>query len=164
MQRNSATLPAFSVLPPSVSKQKHLEPNKPIRVLLVEDDPEAAELVQIGLLDDREGPFEIDWSQNLFDAMSRLTSTNIDVVLLDLGLPELSGYKSYRAIEAASRGRVPVVIFTSDERSSTRQITLQFGAADYLLKSENSPAQLREALRNAVGNPGGPAPRTRPVA
>jgi CheY-like chemotaxis protein len=72
------------------------------------------------------------------------------VILLDLGLPELSGYKSYRAVEATVEGKVPIVILTSDERNLSKELTMGFGAADYLLKSANSPSQLRQALLNAI--------------
>ncbi len=74
----------------------------------------------------------------------------LDVVLLDLGLPELNSYKSYRAIDVAAGPRVPVVILTSDDRAVSRDLTLGFGASDYLLKNQSSPARLKQALRNAV--------------
>jgi DNA-binding response OmpR family regulator len=117
---------------------------------LVEDDAEAAELVQIGLSEDSTDPFRVEWSQNLISAMNRLVDPGVDVILLDLGLPELTGYRTYRAIEAAADHRVPVVILTSDERVNIRQVTLEFGASDYLLKGQSTPGQLRRSLRNAV--------------
>ena len=82
--------------------------------------------------------------------MTRLSEPGIDVVLLDLGLPELKGYKSYRAIGIASADKIPVMILTSDERALTKDLTLGFGAAGYLLKGKTPPADLRQALRDAV--------------
>jgi CheY-like chemotaxis protein len=129
----------------------------PIKVLLVEDDPEAAELVRIYLahgqgLGETES-FEIERTSNLLDAMQRLSTKGIDVVLLDLGLPELSGYKSHLAIARAADSGTPVVIFTADESAASRAFTIDLGAAAYLVKDKTPPAQLRSALRNAVRKP-----------
>jgi DNA-binding response OmpR family regulator len=122
---------------------------KPIQVLVVEDDADAAALLQVHLMEE-DDPFSVEWSQNLIDAVNRLARPGIDVIVLDLGLPELSGYKSYRVIEAASGYKLPVVIFTSDDSNVSKDLTLGLGAAGYLLKQKSSAAQLRQALRNAV--------------
>ena len=122
----------------------------PIRVLLVEDDSEAADLVSASLGGDSGDEFDLEWAPSLAEAVIRLSQPGVDVVLLDLGLPELAGYKSYRVIESATGRKIPVVILTADERSVSKDLTLGFGAADYLLKQEASPHQLRCALRLAV--------------
>lgn len=125
-------------------------PARPIHVLLVEDDPDAAALVSAHLRENNADPFHVEWKQNLLDSMTRLGEPGIDVVLLDLGLPELKGYKSYRAIGIASADKIPVMVLTSDDRALTKDLTLGFGAAGYLLKGKTSPADLRQALRDAV--------------
>ena len=140
-----ACTPHQSVIPETMTATA-----RPILVLLVEDDAEAAELVEVYLTEDGADPFRVEWIPNLSAAMVRLGAPGIDVVLLDLGLPELNGYKSFRAIEAMAGGNLPIVILTSDDRSVSKDLTLGYGAADYLLKSQNSPRQLRTALRNAV--------------
>ena len=122
----------------------------PIRVLLVEDDPEAADLVRFYLRPDNDAPFHLEHTLNLIDAMDRLGRPGIEVILLDLGLPELSGHSSYRAVLIAAKGKIPIVIFTGDESSASRNLTLQFGAAGYLVKDKSSPAQVKHALRSAI--------------
>jgi DNA-binding response OmpR family regulator len=121
----------------------------PIRVLLVEDNPEAAQMVQFSLDQDRQR-FSVEWSRTIRHAMTRLSEFEVDVVLLDLGLPELSGYRSFRAIQIASARDLPIVIFTADESILSKELTLGFGASDYLVKQECSPARLRHSLRMAV--------------
>jgi DNA-binding response OmpR family regulator len=138
------------IAPPELALKKDAELHRPIQVLLVEDDEETAELVQMGLMDDSDAPFRSEWSHNLVEAMTRLAHPGIDVIVLDLGLPESSGCLSYRAIDAAAKHRLPIVIFTSDDRSASRNVTLRLGASDYLLKHENSTSQLRRALRGAL--------------
>jgi len=122
----------------------------PIQVLLVEDDPQMAELVQVSLFEDANDRFHVEWVPNLVEALTRLSQPDIDVVLLDLGLPELSGYKSYRVIEATAGHNLPVVILTADDRDVSKDLTLGLGAAGYLLKHQTSPAQLKQALVSAV--------------
>ena len=142
MERNYATAVVCEIIPTDVVPESVTGAARPIQVLLVEDDGDAAELVRIRLTEDSEDPFRVEWSENLFDAMNRLSDPGIDVILLDLGLPELTGYRSYRAIEAAAGHRIPVVIFTADDRDNIRQLILEFGASDYLLKGNCSPARL----------------------
>jgi CheY-like chemotaxis protein len=68
--------------------------DQPIRVLQVEDDPEATALVRLYL--ETEGDrFRVTSKSTLRDAMELLAAPEADVILLDLGLPELSGHKSY---------------------------------------------------------------------
>lgn len=152
MEQTCAAAVLSELTPISQVPQRGAGVARPIHVLLVEDDPEAAELVEIGLSEDRADPFRVEWCSNLVAAMNRLTEPGIDVVLLDLGLPELTGYRSYRAIEAAADHKVPVVILTSDERDNIRQVTMEFGAADYLLKGRSSNSELRYSLRKAVSD------------
>ena len=150
MQANCASPVKYKIAPPALTPQTATGVGRPIQVLLVEDDAEAAELVQIRLTEDGEQHFRVEWTPNLREAMIRLTEPGIDVVLLDLGMPELSGHNSYRAVSVSAGDNLPIVIFTSDDRSVSRDLTLGFGAAGYLLKDKTSPAILRQALQNAV--------------
>lgn len=121
-----------------------------IRVLVIEDDAEAAEMVRIRLTENGDGTFQFEWAQDLFQGLMRLTQPGIDVVLLDLGLPELSGYRSFRAIDAATERSLPVVIFTSDDTEVSRELTLGLGASGYLLKHASTSEDLKRALRDAA--------------
>ncbi len=94
--RYTAPLPR-EIAPPVVKHQVAVAVDTPIQVLLVEDDPEAAELAKIHLTEDGEDPFRVEWNTSLLEAMGRLAKPGIDVVLLDSGdagierLQELSG-------------------------------------------------------------------------
>jgi DNA-binding response OmpR family regulator len=138
------------IAPLELALKNGAESRRPIQVLLVEDDAETAELLQMGLMDDTDGHFRSEWSRNLVEATKRLAHPGIDVIVLDLGLPESSGSTSYRAIDTAAAYRLPIVIYTSDDRSLSRHVTLKLGASDYLLKHRNSTSQLKRALRGAL--------------
>jgi DNA-binding response OmpR family regulator len=143
----AAPCPSYIELP--IATRTRTAVDWPIQVLLVEDNADAAWLVQFCLTGEGE-QFRIEWASDLLQAMTRLAQPGIEVVLLDLGLPELGGYKSFRAIDAAVAGRIPVVILTSDDSRDSRDLTLGFGASDYLVKDSISPARLRAALVKAV--------------
>ena len=137
-----------SVGMPEQPRGMRISGNSPIRVLVVEDDAETADLLHCHLTEEGDELFLPEWASGLVEAVIRLGQPGIDVVLLDLGLPESNGYRTYRTIKSLAGWALPVVIFTADDRSVSRDRTA--GADDYLLKQENSPAQLRQALRKAA--------------
>jgi DNA-binding response OmpR family regulator len=122
--------------------------SRPIQVLLIEDNDEHAEWITLLVSEDRDERFEIERVANLEQAMIHLSKAPPDVVLLDLGMPELEGYRSYAAVRAVTLS-TPVVILTGDESWLSKALTLDSGVRDYLLKSSISPQQLRDALRRA---------------
>ncbi len=121
-----------------------------ITVLLVEDDPEQAILTRLQVVDG-DSPFRLEWKEDLQAAMTRLREPGIDVVLLDLGMQEMEGYKTHLAIKRVSA--TPVVILTSDERAASQDLTKTLGATHYLIKQRASPVDVRRALWEAVAAP-----------
>jgi CheY-like chemotaxis protein len=124
----------------------------PIRVLLVEDDPEAA-VYTTAQLRQNDDVFRVECITNLVGAMSRLANPDVNVILLDLGMPESNGYKTHLAITSMVQRKIPVVIFTSDESVISQEVTKLQGAAEYLIKNMTSSAKLLQALREAVISP-----------
>jgi CheY-like chemotaxis protein len=124
----------------------------PIRVLLIEDDPDAAVYTSTQL---RQGDdvFRVESVANLASAVGRLSKPDVDVILLDLGMPESSGSETHLAITSVVQGQIPVVIFTSDESVISQEMTKLQGASEYLIKQRASSVQLRRALREAVVSP-----------
>ncbi|MEO8129317.1 MAG: response regulator [Bryobacteraceae bacterium] len=149
MPVNLATTLQCEFAPPATSQITGFGAGRPIQVLLVEDDPEAAVLARIFLAEDTEQQFRVEWSASLRDAMTRLTEPGIDVVLLDLGMPELTGYRTFRALRISAGEQLPIVVLTSDERHESKDLTLESGASGYLLKHSSTPDGLRRALRDA---------------
>jgi glutamate dehydrogenase (NAD(P)+) len=122
-----------------------------IRVLLVEDNADAAQLVRSQIVGGgKQNLFHVERKDNLQKAMIRLAKPDIDVVLLDLGMPELSGHKTHLAITSVVGTTVPVVILTSDDSVISRNLTIRQGASSYLVKRRTSSFALRQALQEAV--------------
>jgi CheY-like chemotaxis protein len=121
----------------------------PIRVLHIEDDPEHADLVKHWLTGDSLRNYSVEWVSELLQALERLAEPGFDVILLDLGMPELGGYKSHVAVRAVAPAS-PVVVLTGDHRETSREFSLLAGVASYLVKDQTSPRELRRAIRRAL--------------
>jgi DNA-binding response OmpR family regulator len=147
----SCAAPSLSPFASDVESRMNARTSEwPIQVLLVEDNTDAAWSYMFALTGDGGEQFHLDWAPNLLEAMTRLAQPGIEVVLLDLGLPETTGYKSFLAVDAAAEGKVPVVILTSDDSSGSRDLVLGYGASAYLIKDTVSPGRLRATLLKAV--------------
>ena len=98
-----------------------------MRVLVVEDDDAIAAPLMTGL--EREG-YEPQRVATGHDALEQ--AAEVDLVLLDLGLPDIDGYEVCRRIRA--RSDVPVIVVTARGDEVDRVVGLELGADDYLVK------------------------------
>ena len=100
--------------------------------MLVEDDETIAEPLQRALV--REG-FDVDrvaTGAAAVNAHARATPTPPDLVLLDLGLPDIDGYEVCRQLRA--RSDVPIVFLTARSAEADRVAGLELGGDDYVVK------------------------------
>jgi two-component system, OmpR family, response regulator QseB len=121
-----------------------------MRLLLVEDDVMIAQGLQTGL---RPGGFAVDLMRDAKSAAAALQTSDFDVVLLDLGLPDRDGIDVLR--ELRKRGdSTPVIILTARDEIQHRIAGLDAGADDYIVKPfdlDELMARLRSVLRRASG-------------
>src|ERR1700722_3766441 len=80
-------------------------------VLLIEDNPADANLIQEALTDNRFGPFQIEWVKSLAGGIERLSQGGIQAVLADLLLPDSQGMATLDALALAAP-RVPILVIT----------------------------------------------------
>lgn len=120
-----------------------------IKVLLVEDTPEYAELLKDFLSLVADPHYRLEHVENLTDALSSLDRESYNLVLLDLNLPDSRGYDTFLKTHAHS-AKVPIVILTAldDERLAFRAV--REGAQDYLEKGQISSKTVQRALRYAI--------------
>jgi signal transduction histidine kinase len=121
---------------------------RPLTVLLVEDNAGDARLIA-ELLGASAREFRLEHLDRLALGLERLARGGIDVVLLDLSLPDSHGSATLTAVRSAA-SVVPVIILTAlgDEALATRMV--RAGAQDYLAKAEVDGHLLRRAIRYAV--------------
>ncbi len=121
-----------------------------IRLLLVEDSVAQGRFIQQVLRDpSMPQPFEVVWVECLADALGHLAGALVDLVLLDLVLPDSDGMDTFHAIQRA-RPDLPVIVLSGagDDKIALRAVAE--GAQDYLAKSTVSPELLTRAVRYAL--------------
>jgi len=121
-----------------------------MRILLVEDDDLIGSGVEAGL---RQAGFTVDWARDGRAAMLALETTEYALVILDLGLPKLSGTELLKGLRARSDD-TPVLILTARDSVPDRVSGLAAGADDYLGKPFDLTeliARCRALLRRAQG-------------
>lgn len=118
-------------------------------VLLVEDNPGDARLVNELLGEAPEDSYEIVHVPLMASAVNTLRSRSIDVVVLDLRLPDCSGVDTVKAVRDVARD-VPIVVLTGNDDEQLALQCIDAGAQDYLPKAEVQALNLRRALGYAV--------------
>jgi len=123
---------------------------KGIKILLVEDNPGDVLLLQEALKLPETGEFDLILEENLEGALKRLSSEQIDIVLLDLFLPDAHGLEALAQVYQAD-SKTPIIALTGfyDERTTLH--ALKLGAQDYISKDRLDGKKLQKLLRYYAG-------------
>jgi PAS domain S-box-containing protein len=126
-------------------------PLQPLTVLVIDDNPGDVRLIREMLRGSRTGqhPFGLVCAYCLRTGLRRLEAGGIDVVLLDLWLPDSNGLDTFAAVHAHSPG-VPVVVLSGRADETLALAAVQRGAQDYLAKGHVSTDILLRVLGYAV--------------
>jgi PAS domain S-box-containing protein/putative nucleotidyltransferase with HDIG domain len=121
----------------------------PINVLLIEDNPGDARLIQELLAEGGGTRFALECVDRLSTGLARLVANDIGLVLLDLGLPDSQGFDTF-ARTYAQAPRVPIVVLSglADEAMATK--TVHEGAQDYVVKGHLDSYALVRTIRHAI--------------
>jgi PAS domain S-box-containing protein len=125
------------------------DPSTPTRVLLIEDNSSDAELFRRALSKATVGRFEVDTVDRLSAAVERTARGNIDVVVLDLSLPDSFGIETLETMRLAAPG-TPLVVLTGDDDERTGLEALNRGAQDYLVKGDVASRTVARSLLFAI--------------
>jgi len=123
-----------------------------VRLLLVEDDSLLGEGLHTGLQREQ---YNVDWVKNGETAVSALQDTAYDCIILDIGLPKMSGIEVLKKTRSQGNN-IPVLILTAQDALANRIEGLDSGADDYLAKPfefDELCARLRALIRRARGLP-----------
>jgi Flp pilus assembly CpaE family ATPase len=118
-------------------------------VLLVEDRLGEAEFFRQTLAAAEGSGFQVECAERLSEALARARQGDIDVVLLELSLPDSSGLETFLKMQAAAP-QLPVVILADAAGEKLAFSALRQGAQDYLLKGRGPASLIVRSLRNAI--------------
>jgi two-component system catabolic regulation response regulator CreB len=119
-------------------------------LLLIEDEPGIAESILYAM---RSDGFTIAWHSTGAAGMAALARSAVDLVILDVGLPDGNGFELCRELRRTSA--VPVLFLTARSSEVDRVVGLELGADDYVVKPfspRELVARVRAILRRARGN------------
>ena len=117
-----------------------------MRVLLIEDDSATAQSIELMLKSEGFNVYTTDLGEEGVD-LGKIY--DYDLILLDLGLPDVEGLEAVRRAHAAAP-RVPLVVLTGQDDEALALKALQEGAEDYLVKGKIDTRSLLRALRYAI--------------
>ncbi|HVC93739.1 MAG TPA: Glu/Leu/Phe/Val dehydrogenase dimerization domain-containing protein [Pirellulales bacterium] len=120
-----------------------------LRVLLIEDNPIHVRLIGELLHGTKSPVFELVTAADLADGMARLREGGIDVVLLDLTLPDSQDLETFTRMRSQAPS-VPIVIVTGQDDVKLAAKAVEAGAQDYLVKTQLQRASLTRSLRYAI--------------
>ena len=120
-----------------------------LKILLVEDNPGDADLIKEMLADHALIEGDIEEAGTLSAALSRLRSGGIDIVLLDLGLPDSSGLQGVNGIQGTAPG-VPIIVLTGLDDEKMGMSAIKEGAQDYIIKNYLNSRQLTRSVFFAI--------------
>jgi len=121
----------------------------PIKILLVEDNPADADLLQEILEDAEEMPWSLTHVEQLKTALSTVQNNDFDVVLLDLSLPDKQGLGTVAKTHETVPD-LPIVVLTGLNDKVTALEALRQGAQDYLVKGKIDHELLTRSIRHAI--------------
>lgn len=123
--------------------------DRPIKVLLIEDNPGDIRLIQLHLEEQADAAIELQTCGRLDEGVERLRTDRVDLVLLDLNLPDSQGVETlFTLIDAEYQVPVIVVSGMSDQELAVRAVRM--GAQDYLIKGPSLGAILVRSIRHAL--------------
>lgn len=111
------------------------------RILIVEDEPAIAENIRYALA--TEG-FDVDWHANGSGVLDHVVGGKADLVILDVGLPDVNGMELCKDIRKNSQ--VPVIFLTARSGEIDKVVGLEIGADDYMVKPF-SPRELTARVK-----------------
>jgi signal transduction histidine kinase len=123
--------------------------DKSVSILLVEDNPGDRRLIREMLAEASDVTFDVQYADRLQAAIEYLGQNGVEVVLLDLGLPDSQGLETLRKVYAQV-SEMPIVVLTglNDEMIGVQAINE--GAQDYLIKGQVDTQLLRRTIRYAI--------------
>ncbi|HEY2545587.1 MAG TPA: ATP-binding protein [Candidatus Acidoferrum sp.] len=120
-----------------------------IKVLLIEDNPGDARLIQESLAEATDDPFDLETAETLAAGLTRLGAGGVDAMLLDLALPDSFGQETFVRAKAHALG-VAIIVLTGMQDDTLALKLVQGGAQDFVAKVNVNGNNLTRAILYAI--------------
>ena len=119
-----------------------------IKVLLIEDEKEVAELYRLKLTLDG---YEVLTALSGQEGLEKAFKENPELIFLDIKMPEMDGFEVLKKIrESAKTKNTPVIILSNFDEQELIEKGLTLGANEYLIKSQFSPEEISNKVKDFV--------------
>ncbi|CAA6605102.1 Response regulator [Rhodospirillaceae bacterium LM-1] len=126
----------------------HMTP-KQIHVLIIEDNPGDARLIELMLSERPEDGYQSVFAVRLGDGLDAIAKQPFDVILLDLSLPDSHGLGTVQSVLDAAPS-TPIIVLTGLADDTTALAAMKAGAQDYLAKGQGDGETLRRSIRYSI--------------
>jgi CheY-like chemotaxis protein len=120
-----------------------------IRVLVIEDNPDDAELLRRKLIRAEGAHIDFEFTERLSAALERLSAEKFDVVVSDLVLPDSQGFETFLTIHNRYPD-IPVIVLTGHSDETLAINAVKHGAQDYLVKGQADGSMLVRSIRYSI--------------
>jgi DNA-binding response OmpR family regulator len=127
------------------------QPSNGKTIVLAEDDPFIARMYQTKLTS---GGFQVIMVNNGRDAYTQITTAKPDLAMLDINMPELSGFEVVKALHAdkSDLSAKNIIMLTNSANPADRKLAMDLGV-DYLTKAEMTPHEVLDHINLKLGLP-----------
>jgi diguanylate cyclase (GGDEF)-like protein len=123
--------------------------NNIVNLLIIEDDLDDVYLIKEYLKSDEHKNYQYHHAKSLSSALEQLTTTKLDLILLDLGLPDAEGFESLTLLNQADSS-IPIVVLTGVNDDEVGREAIQNGAEDYIPKAIANTLLLSRSINYAI--------------
>ncbi|MEO6903477.1 MAG: response regulator [Bacteroidia bacterium] len=120
-----------------------------INILLVEDNPGDARLIDIYMQDAFEDNYTLEISEDLLSSLNKLKDQNFDIIIADLTLPDSEGLDTFIKIHECKID-TPIIVLTGVEDESIGLNAVKFGAQDFLIKGKIKEKELQRSINYSI--------------
>jgi len=122
---------------------------RPIKILLIEDNPGDARLIREMLSEMRDTSFDLECTKNLSTGLESLKRGRFDVVFLDLSLPDSHGFETFTTLHTKI-SQIPIIVLSSLDDEELAIKAVREGAQDYLVKGHVNSELLERSMHYAI--------------
>jgi CheY-like chemotaxis protein len=130
-------------------KSEGLKRVKKTNILYIEDNPDDLAIIDEMLEEKFDMAYSLAHADLLATGLERLGQGGVDIILLDLSLPDSHGFTTFQEVKKGAKN-LPVIVMTGLDDETTARKAVQEGAQDYLVKGQVTANLLMRAIRYAI--------------